>query len=112
MFWDLDFVLSNKIGEHCEIEIFCGDINLNILNINKLDISHHLNCLTEMGYHFIKNKVTMVDKNSAIRIDHLFIKCKNQLSLNSVILNAGPSDLYPILLNLNLNKSMNENKHS
>lgn len=105
---DLDFLLSYKIGKPCEIEIFCSDIILNILEINNLDVSQYLNCLSEMAYHSIINKATKIDKISVTCIDHLFLNFKNLLSLNFECWSFRSL----ISLNLNLNKSIHENKHS
>ena len=95
-------VLTNKIRSNCDIEIFTGDININLLNTDNVIVGSYIDCLSEIGYSSVINKATRVVNDSSSCIDHFFIKHKKDITAKGIILLSGLTDHYPILLNVPL----------
>ncbi|CAG9760434.1 unnamed protein product [Ceutorhynchus assimilis] len=86
-----------------QIEIFVGDLNLNINNRDDRVINLYLLTLSHHGFVSLVNCATRETSTSATCIDHLFMRKKlktNSLKYQSFVLNNGLTDHYPIMLNL------------
>lgn len=91
------------------IEIFIGDININILDKLDNNVNNYLNILSNKGFFSYINKPTRQTENSATTIDHIFVKSdtfKNRVTeMNSAILQTSLTDHYTIILSINICKS-------
>lgn len=56
------------------IEIFLGDININLLDTDSIEVNNYINMLTENGYISYINSCTRVTETSQSIIDHIFIR--------------------------------------
>lgn len=65
--------------EHQNLEIYVGDININLLHSDSGDTNDYLNILNSNGFTSYINKPTRVTQNSVSIIDHIFIKIKKCL---------------------------------
>lgn len=69
---DLELYL-NEI-EFKKLEIYAGDININLPKSDSCDIDNYLNALNSRGFLSHINKPTRVTSNTESRIDHIFIR--------------------------------------
>ena len=97
---DLNTLLSTNAFHKCDVEVFCGDININLLDSNSTMVNNYINCLKMYGYLQKINKPTRVANNSSTCIDHFFL-CGKQESKASII-TSGLTDHYKILLSIEL----------
>lgn len=97
-----------------QIQIFIGDININLLNNDILEVNNYLNILAEHGYVSYINEPTRIENNSKSIIDHIFVHKGNAISqnvqLNSMIFETNLTDHYSTCLSIkfkaeNINKS-------
>lgn len=100
----LENLYSEKLQKRFNIEIFLGDININILETSKTEVTNYMNCLQSFGFHSLVNKPTRVQlgrKSSCL--DHFFVRVLDKhLENQSKIMRCGMSDHYPIILNIKL----------
>jgi len=90
-------------------EVFLGDLNINILNLNLVENQQYLNILYEYGFKSTINKFTRVCENTKSCLDHIFIRgsFNNSAEVSPVILNSKITDHYPTILQVNLQKNHN-----
>jgi len=85
-------------------EIFVGDLNINLLNLNDEDVNRYLNILSRNGYYSCINKPTRVTNFSSTLIDHLFLKGQNvnehKKNIKSIILQTAITDHFMIALSI------------
>lgn len=96
------------------IEIFTGDININIENNDNHSVNEYLSLMGQHGFMSYINSPTRVTTETSSCIDHLFVNKKiniNKLNLKSFILGTDITDHYPIMLNINSEKNVN-NSHN
>lgn len=81
------------------IEIFVGDININILEKNDNHVANYLGVMSSLGFKSYINSITRFLSKTCL--DHLFINQKlkcNNLCFNSYILEEDITDHSPIML--------------
>lgn len=89
------------------IEIFTGDININI-KVNDPVVTEYLSLLGGFGFAPYIKETTRYDSNSCL--DHFFIKNKHKhLNFNSFILHTFVTDHYPIMINITNNNTKTNN---
>lgn len=85
------------------IEIFIGDININVLNPENNDVCDYLSTLARLGFRPYIESITRPETGTCL--DHIFVnrklKVKN-MSCCSYILDTDITDHYPIMLNINM----------
>lgn len=83
------------------IEIFLGDININILDPENSDVCNYLSTLARMGFKPYIESITRPETETCL--DHIFVnqklKIKN-MTFSSYILDTDITDHYPIMLNV------------
>ena len=106
---DLDMMLNQlKLG-YCNIEIFTGDLNINLLDLANINVNRYLNSLSANGFYSLINIPTRVDKSSSSCLDHFFVRGTTNVS--GIVLNSHLTDHFPIFLNICLNSNnKKENK--
>ena len=87
-----------------DIEIFTGDININILDEENPVTNSYLNILVSLGFKYFINKPTRIQNNSESCIDHIFIKSKINLlkSLNFFVFKEKITDHLPVSCDISL----------
>lgn len=87
---------------HNQIEIFVGDININISDKENNFVNLYLATLSHYGFISCINSPTRVTIESASCLDHIFVKMSNynKFKYKSFILNSDITDHYPVMLNL------------
>lgn len=98
-----DYFLNKKEN----IEIFMGDINVNILNNLEVDVNNYICTLAELGFFSYVTKPTREAENTSSLIDHIFIRVNNknllkQISFQSYIFETNITDHYTLLLSANI----------
>lgn len=91
-----------KYKNNKSIEIFIGDVNLNLLKTNDGQVNNYINYLGGLGYKSYINKATRVTNDNSSCIDHIFVKKqqKSKDSLSPIILKTSITDHYTTLLNI------------
>lgn len=102
---DLENLLQNN-SEKCNVDIFVGDTNLNLLDSKSGNVNKYISILGSSGYKNLIDKHTRVAGETKSCIDHIAARTNGQnkliQNLNTVILISSISDHYPVLLNLQL----------
>lgn len=97
-----------------DIEIFTGDLNIDIEKKQNPIANVYLSLMGQNGFVSYINSPTRVTHETSTCIDHLFIRKKikkRNLKFKSFILKAEITDHYPIMLNVNLDeKPLNESE--
>lgn len=110
----LSDLFCNNHFKGCDIELFVGDININLLDTQSLIVNEYLNCLSSHGYLSKVNKPTRTTSYSKTCIDHIFMKSKKRYDNNLIILNSSITDHHALLFNIdfgfNLENVSNTNK--
>lgn len=89
----------------CPIEIFGGDLNINILDAGNTTACNYLNCLGSKGFVSYINTTTRQDRVNNSCIDHFLVCHKpDKHEIKSLVLKSGLTDHFPIILSINLNK--------
>lgn len=87
-----------------DIDVFMGDININIKDTTDSEVTNYLNILCEQGYISYINKATRVSQNSSTLIDHIFVRERNKnhsnLVINSAIFETDLTDHYSVFLSI------------
>lgn len=107
--------IKNIIKSHKsnEVEIFVGDINLDLMDKNNVLVELYINVLCEKGFYPQITSPTRVSENSSTCIDHIFLKNQKHTKLSSIsyILKCTITDHYATLLYLieknNVDKKQN-----
>ena len=87
---------------HTQIEIFVGDININ-LNENSDVTAEYVALLGQHGFVSCINDATRCEGNSNSCIDHIFLKRKlklDKMKFQSYVIHASLTDHFPIMLNI------------
>lgn len=97
-----DLLKNNKKNK---IDIFLGDININIQNVGDNNVNNYLNVLSELGYISYINKTTRATENSSTIIDHIFVNrnTKNydfSVNIKPMIFETNLSDHYTTCLSV------------
>lgn len=94
---DLDSYMNSKRSN--DVEIFMGDINLNILNNSEHLINEYLSVMATHGYVSLYQDVTRPESKSCL--DHVFLnkKINDHLDVRPAIVNYDITDHLPILIN-------------
>lgn len=86
-----------------------GDININILDDNE-DSNEYLNIMSEYNFRSAINTFTRVQGNSRSCIDHFFIRTSQNIdNCTPVVIETNLTDHYAIVLNVQINSSMEDN---
>lgn len=86
-----------------DINIFVGDINININNSDLEYAQEYLNIMSEQGFISFINENTREEGNTKTCIDHIFIKTKElKNKLIPLIWDIKITDHYPIMLHYDL----------
>ena len=103
----LNGLLGNKIIKKLDVEIFLGDMNINILKTESMEVTQYLNILQRYGYCCLVDKPTRFrEGQQSSCIDHVFVGNLNgSLGSQTRVLFSGLSDHCPILLNIELKQS-------
>lgn len=110
---DIHIYLDNVIKNSNNIEIFVGDININILNADN-DAHNYLATMAQLGFESYINHITRFDSNTCL--DHIFVNQRlktDGLELQSYVLDSHMTDHAPTMLNIvakNLIKGENDYK--
>lgn len=108
--------LENLIKANCknEVNIIIGDINFDLLDINKQYTLNYINTLQKYGYISYINQITRPDSGTCL--DHIFIQNKsnnvtaNQLNFQPHILPTSITDHHILFLNINFENSIHKEK--
>lgn len=97
----LQDILYNITTENKNINIiFCGDINIDLLNNNRL-ANNYLDLMTSYDFISYVNSPTRVWEGSEICIDHIFIKKIDKYYIdNAIILETSITDHFPIFIQI------------
>jgi len=97
----LQVILYNITTENKNINIiFCGDINIDLLNNNRL-ANNYLDLMTSYGFISYVNSPTRVWEGSETCIDHIFIKKIDKYYIdNAIILETSITDHFPIFIQI------------
>lgn len=93
-----------------KIEIFIGDINVNILDNNDINTITYLTTLAQLGFLPYINKPTRVTENTRSIIDHIFVRVGDKiltqqtLNIKPVLFETALTDHYTILLSVEYKK--------
>jgi hypothetical protein len=89
-----------SINDMKHLQIFCGDININILNVLPNSMQEcYLDMMHELGFISLINRVTRPAGNSCI--DHFFLKNDKNIQIKSAIIESSITDHYPTFIQLN-----------
>lgn len=99
--------------EKNNVEVFIGDININLSNEQGVEVNTYLNNLNENGYISHINKYTRKTENSRSIIDHIFIKTDNNIlnkacKMNAAIIETDITDHYSLALAITFNDKINK----
>lgn len=83
-----------------QVEVFAGDINIDLLDSDSIITTEYLNLLNEFGYTIHLQEPTRVTTTSKTCIDHFFVKTKNNPVNNiyPVVIQSTITDHYPTAL--------------
>ena len=107
---DIDLYFTDNLKT--QIEIFIGDININILDKDENNVNSYLSMLAHHGFETYINVPTRTP--SLTCLDHIFIRKKLKkinLIYKSFVLHTNITDHYPIMINIHLQDYI-ENKTS
>ena len=93
-----------------QIEIFTGDINIDIMNNYDNDSNNYRAMMNSIGFTSLINATTRCDSRTCI--DHIFLRSTlrtNNIRLNSFILDSYMTDHFPVLLQISNKHSIQEN---
>lgn len=99
---NLDTILQHQNKDKNRLQVFVGDINIDIL-ATEADITNlYITMMQSNGFVSMINKATRVSGESQTCLDHYFVKCSDSLfkQVNAVILRHKMTDHDPILLNI------------
>lgn len=102
---------ENKENNH--FELFLGDLNINILS-NDHNANKYLSVLANHGFEPYIQSPTRITADSATCIDHIFLKKKHNVNYyrcSSFILNCNITDHFPVMMNISMDHSINDNKN-
>lgn len=99
------------------VEIFIGDININILNANDPNVNSYICMLAQLGFFSYVNKPTRETETTSTLIDHIFIRLNNtnllkSIDLKSYIFQINITDHYMLLLSINEKLITSNNNNS
>lgn len=97
----LQDILFNITTENKNINIiFCGDINIDLLNNNRL-ANNYLDLMTSYGFTSYVNSPTRVWEGNKTCIDHIFTKKIDKYYIdNAIILKTSITDHFPIFIQI------------
>lgn len=99
---DLDNLFLNL--QRQDVDIFMGDININIKDNINAEVTKYLNILSGQGFVSYINKGTRVSQNSSTIIDHIFVRNRNKnypnLIFTSSIFETDLTDHYSVFLSI------------
>lgn len=98
---EIENYFVNNLRE--QVEIFVGDINLDICDHNNEHVNLYLSTLSQFGFVPFINCHTRVTSTTASCIDHIFVRQKsniNKLGYQSFVLDSDLTDHYPVMLNV------------
>nr|CAI5825511.1 unnamed protein product [Callosobruchus analis] len=84
---NLDKYLNDLQTE--DIDIYLGDINIDLLKQDNSKTNDYLNILNTRGYVSFINTATRKTDTTATDIDHIFVKTKSDVNKNYNIISAG-----------------------
>lgn len=94
--------------ENQTVEIFIGDLNINIQNKSDTIVNYYLNTLVENGWESYINEVTRKTSDSTSIIDHIFIRLKDHLKkyllITPLIIETDITDHYMIMASLDYSR--------
>ena len=88
------------------IEIFVGDININILDDCNF-ANEYLATMVQIGFSYFIKVATRVTNKTSLCLDHIFVRLKTRfknICLKSFVLEAYITDHCPVMLNVSLKK--------
>lgn len=104
------YTYLDTLGSENNIEIFVGDVNINLLNIDN-DTHNYLAMMSQLGFQPYIDSVTRVDSDSCL--DHIFVNQRLKTSdhnISSFVLDSHMTDHCPTMLNIIANnKIQNDN---
>jgi len=89
------------------IEIYVGDVNIDLLNKDSRLVNEYCSLADSNGYISYINKTTRVTSTTSSCLDHFFVRniaCKNHIKASGFVLQNAITDHYTVLLNLHYNK--------
>ena len=90
---DLEFILD-RVRSQC---VLMGDLNINILNENDVNISSFINSLKEYSFVPMITKPTRVTRTSATLLDHIWVNFQQAKGFRSNIVLSSITDHFPVL---------------
>lgn len=97
-------IKKNAYNSHYNtINIFIGDFNIDLLDLQDENTNNYLNIMSKYGYTSYINEPTRVTDSSQTCIDHIFVnnRCKNQnIKMKQFIWQNDTTDHYPIIINI------------
>lgn len=97
-----EILLRNKNKN--EVEIFAGDINIDLLKKQDNSTNEYLNLMVENGFIPYINEHTRVTNDNNSCLDHFFIKVPTNkskiLNISPIILHSDITDHFPIILKI------------
>nr|CAI5855259.1 unnamed protein product [Callosobruchus analis] len=109
---NLNNILEKESSGHNKIQIFTGDINIDLLSLEEETTNNYLSLMQRHGFVSIINKPTRKTNNTKSCLDHFFVKCKNSdfQNIRGTILECGLTDHDAILLHIATKKHIIVNK--
>nr|CAI5832589.1 unnamed protein product [Callosobruchus analis] len=109
---NLNSILEKESSGHNKIQIFTGDINIDLLSLEEETTNNYLSLMQRHGFVSIINKPTRKTNNTKSCLDHFFVKCKNSefQNIRGTILECGLTDHDAILLHIATKKHIIVNK--
>ena len=104
-----DLRLHIENNQNLKNHIIVGDININILNVNK-NSNEYINNYLNGGYRSFINAPTRVIANSSSCIDHIFGKLPENASISSMTCDLDITDHYATMLLVDTIINAQENK--
>lgn len=91
-----------------QINVFLGDININIMDKDEGVVNLYLSILSLFGFVSCINSPTRVTQESSSCLDHIFIRNKlnnEEYKINSFVIHSEVTDHYPVMLNIKLKQN-------
>lgn len=105
---------SNAMKQ-ADIELFIGDINIDILQKYNHDTNSYLNILNSSGFISYINKPTRITKHSKTAIDHIFIKSQTDSSkyaeLEPIVFQTNITDHFALYVYISLSNHRYQHNH-
>jgi len=105
---ELDDFLAANVNSNSNIDIFVGDININLLNRDNIDVNRYLSSMFSHGFVPLCQEITR--EVSETCLDHIFLRDKNKTfsrKIDSYIIEHDITDHLPLMLHISDDFALN-----